>query len=82
MASFALAALATASAKPPTWVTALIYIAIVGAGGLAALYSLVFLGGRFVWPRSVQARLRAGVIASALVVVLAILDIYLAITAL
>jgi len=77
MVSFALAA---AAAKPPTWVTVLIYGAIIAAGSLATLFSLIFLGGRVVRPRSVRRRLRAGVAAALIVIALAALDIYLAIT--
>jgi hypothetical protein len=44
MVSFVLAA--AAAAKPPTWVTVLVYGAIIVAGSLAALFSVIFLGCR------------------------------------
>jgi hypothetical protein len=53
---------------------------IVVIGAVAVVYSLIFLGGRVVTPRSIQTRLRAGVIAAVLVIALAALDVYLAVT--
>jgi len=57
-----------------------ITIAILIVGSLAVLFSLIFLGGRFVRRRSVLTRLRTGIVAAILVILLAALDIYLAIT--
>jgi hypothetical protein len=52
--------------------------AIVAFSGLAVLLSVIFIGGRVVRPRSVRARLRTGIVAAILVIVLAVLDVYLA----
>jgi hypothetical protein len=57
-----------------------ITVGILIIGTVAVVYSLIFLGGRVVTPRSIQTRLRAGVIAAVLVIALATLDIYLAVT--
>jgi hypothetical protein len=59
----------------------IITLAILPIGGLAVLFSLIFLGGRVVRPRTVRARLRTGTAAAVLVIMLALLDIYLAISA-
>jgi hypothetical protein len=47
-------------------------------GGLATLFSVIYLSRRAVQRRAVRARLRAGVTASILLIALAALDIYLA----
>jgi hypothetical protein len=57
-----------------------ITIGILVVGGVAVLYSLIFLGGRVVTPQTIQTRLRTGIIAAVLVIALAVLDIYLALT--
>jgi hypothetical protein len=49
----------------------IIALAILPIGGLAVLFSLIFLGGRVMRPRTVRARLRTGAAAA----------IYLAISA-
>jgi hypothetical protein len=44
---------------------------------VAIVYSLFFVGGRVVTPRTIEARLLTGVIAALVVIALAALDIYL-----
>jgi len=52
---------------------------VIAVGGLAALFSVIYLGGRVLRPRTVRARLRAGILAAILLIVLAALDVYLAV---
>jgi hypothetical protein len=54
--------------------------AIFPIGGLAVLFSLIYLGGEVVRPRTVRGRLRGGLLACTLVIALALLDIYLALS--
>jgi hypothetical protein len=57
---------------------AIIYLTII-VGSLATLFSVIYLGGRVIRPPTVRARLRAGVVAAIFLIVLAALDVYLAI---
>jgi hypothetical protein len=57
---------------------AVIYLTIV-VGGLATLFSVIYLGARAIPARTVRTRLRAGVVAAIILIVLAALDVYLAI---
>jgi hypothetical protein len=58
--------------------TTITAIATLVVGCLATLFSVIFLSTRAVRRRTVQARLRAGITASILLIALAALDIYLA----
>jgi hypothetical protein len=58
--------------------TTLIAILTLVVGGLATIFSVIYLSARAVQRRTVRARLRAGVTASILLIALAALDIYLA----
>lgn len=58
--------------------TGVIYLTAV-VGGLAMLFSVIYLGGRAIRLRTVQMRLRAGGVAAVLLIILAALDVYLAI---
>jgi hypothetical protein len=55
--------------------------AMLACGSLTVVFSVAFLGGRVVRPRAMRRRLRTGLGAAILVIALATLDIYLAITA-
>jgi hypothetical protein len=57
---------------------AIVYLTII-VGSLAVLYSVIYLGGHTIRMRTVRARLRAGVVAAIILIVLAALDVYLAI---
>jgi hypothetical protein len=58
--------------------TVVIYLTVL-IGGLATHFSVIYLGGRVIRPRTVRARLRAGVVAAILLIALAALDVFLAI---
>ena len=49
-------------------------------GSLTTLFSAIYLGRRVLRPRSVRARLRAGLFAAVMLIALAGLDVYLAIS--
>lgn len=56
-------------------------VALVLVGGLTVLFSLLFLGGRVVRRSTLQVRVRTGIVAAILVIVLALLDMYLQLVA-
>jgi hypothetical protein len=84
MAILSLAAMAIVAdvVRVPQWATQLVYIAVIIAASLAILFSMLAMGGRVARIDAVQARLRAGLITGFVVIVLAALDIYLALTGL
>jgi hypothetical protein len=56
-------------------------VATVLIGGLTVLLSVSFLGGRALRPSRVRTRLLTGILAALVVIALAGLDIYLAVSA-
>jgi hypothetical protein len=62
---------------PTSTIQLVVTIGTLIVAAVAIVYSLIFVGGRVVTPRTIRTRLRTGVIAAIVVIVLAALDIYL-----
>jgi hypothetical protein len=63
--------------NPTSTIQLVVTIGTLIVAAVAIVYSLIFVGGRVVTPRTIRARLRTGVIAALVVIALAALDIYL-----
>ena len=63
--------------NPSSTVQLVVTIGTLIVAAVAIVYSLIFVGGRVVTPRTIRARLRTGIVAAILVIALAALDIYL-----
>jgi len=65
--------------SPKLTVQLLVTAGTLIVASVAIVYSLIFVGGRVVTPRSIRGRLRAGIIAAIAVIALAALNIILTI---
>jgi hypothetical protein len=67
------------NSNPKLTIQLLLTIGTLIVAGVAIVYSVIFVSGRVVTPRSISRRLRSGIIAAMVVIALAALNIFLTI---